>query len=220
MRAAAWAVLCVAACGGGGDARVDGASRFEAELARGLAAQLGVAVERVRCPAGAAAGACTAEVGGVDGGLRLAVTEAGDGALTWRLAEFVVATAPVAARVAAELRGLGLPDDGVDCGPALVRTAPGQRLRCALRLPAGDGLALVTIRDDQARFSVELAVSPQAAAARTTPVPLDDLLRRSRALDSADALDGEADGEDGDDAGGEADLPVTPPVRQRSDDAL
>lgn len=167
--------LAAAACGGGSGGGV------EREIAEGLTRELGVPVSRVRCPGGPYPKRCAAEVAGSES-IEVEVVEGADG-FEWSIDGFVISTAPLAAEIAIELDDLGV-EAAVDCGPMYVTTAVGERIACTLDL--GDGLrgaAWARILDEDAAFSLELALDPAAVAARTATADVAELERLSRALD-------------------------------------
>jgi hypothetical protein len=174
------AVWCLAAvaCGGGGGGRTGP----EREIAEDLSRQLGVPVAGVRCARGGYPKTCTAEIAGTEG-LALTVADGADG-LEWTLSGFVISTEPLAVQIAIELDDLGVEAD-VDCGPTLRVTQIGDRIQCALRGEL-EGAAWARIVDEEARFELELALGPDAVAARTHAADQAELERRSRALDVGD----------------------------------
>ncbi len=188
----AWAAV---ACRGdrGGD-------RVARAVADGVRAQLGVEVERI---------VCTRDRCDITlvGGVALTVTVTGDREVTWESDE-VIRTAPVAARVGAELEDLGVVA-AVDCGPALVAAAADAPTRVTCRLGDG-GEAWVDVGLDGG-VAVELALGAEAVRARTEVVDEAQLEQRSRMLDSDDAEGSDGDGDDhgdGDIDGGDASGPV------------
>jgi hypothetical protein len=190
-----WCLAAVLACACGG-----GRAGPERQIADDLSRQLGVPVTRVRCQGGSYPRTCTAEVPGTEG-LALTVAEGVDG-LEWTLQGFVISTKPLAVRIAIELDDLGVEAE-VDCGPTLRVTHIGDRIRCELH---GDleGAAWARIVDDEARFELELAIGPEAVAARTTPADAAELERRSRALDVDDVGEEDDEGPGAADAGADA----------------
>lgn len=179
------ACVLVGACGKGG-----GGSAAERDIAAGLARELGVPVERVRCPAGPYPKRCAAEVP-ESPPIEVRVVEGYEG-LEWSIDGFVIATAPLAAQIAIELDDLGVEAE-VDCGPRYLTTAVGARIACTLDLGEGrTGAAWARIDDDDATFSLELALDPATVAARTRAVDIAELERRSRALD-VDHASGDGD---------------------------
>jgi hypothetical protein len=181
------AAALVCGCGGGG--RADGP---EGRIAADLGRQLGVEVDRVRCPAGAYPKTCVATIAGAD--VELAVTEGADG-IAWTLEGFVISMAPLAAQIAIELDDLGV-EATVDCGAPIRVTHVGERLQCALH-GGVEGAALIRIVDEEARFDLELALDPAAVHARTVPADRAELERLSRALDIDGELGEDEDSRDG-----------------------
>jgi hypothetical protein len=129
-------ILGVAACGGGGGSPV------ERDVAKGLAAQLGVEVAKVTC-SGDPATACQARVG--DQWLAIAVVPAQGGGVAWELTGVVVAMAPVERYLEKELAELGHAVE-VDCGPRLRAVTVGERVTCSL---GALGAAWATIVDGE-----------------------------------------------------------------------
>jgi hypothetical protein len=167
-----WPVLACAACGGGDDPGVARAataqSAAEATIARGLAAQLGVAIDRVSCNGVR----CTAHVAG---GGELAIAVHGK---DWSIDGLAIASAPLEQYLSAALADLGVAARP-DCGPRVRAARIGDRIECRL----GDaGRAWATIRDAGGAFSIELALGPDAVAARTAPTDESALDRASAAL--------------------------------------
>lgn len=150
-----------------------------AGLAAELTRALGVAVSAVQCPVPGPDGvqACTARAATVE---FTVVVEASPAGRQWRLAEALVATAPLAAFVQASLGELGL-EVAADCGPPLVRAIPGTRVACAL--PDG-GVAWATLGEGGS-FRLDVALDAAQAAARA---PSGDLEAQSRALDRDDEV--------------------------------
>jgi hypothetical protein len=159
----------------------------------GLAEQLGVAVERVRCERER----CEATLAG---GARVEVLVTGEGALAWESDE-VVLTAALAERVHAELVALGLsPAPAIDCGPPRA-AVPGERVSCALE---GGGAVWVTFGDGDA-LELEVALTPEEVRARTGDVDVQGLEDLSRALDPGPLEPLEAaEDDDGSGSGGAA----------------
>lgn len=168
-----------AACGG--DRGGDPVARAVAD---GLRRQLGVQVERVRCTRER----CDVVLAG---GVTMAVRVTGERDVTWE-ADEQVRTEVIAAYVRTELVQLGI-DAPVDCGPALVAITPdAARVTCRF----GDGTAWVDLLPDGG-LSLEVAVGAEAVRARTEEGDVDELERRSRALDT-DEAEGAAAGSDND----------------------
>jgi hypothetical protein len=177
---------CVLAASLAACSRSSAPSGPEARIAEDLGAQLGVTVERVRCPAGAYPKACTAEIEGTDGlPVRVVETDAG---YEWTLEDFVISTRPLAAEIAIELDDLGV-EATVDCGAVVRVTRVGDRIECAI---AGekDGLAWARILDEEAHFELELLLGAAAIEARTRPGDPAELERMSRELDDGVTVDG------------------------------
>jgi len=204
---AAGVVIAMAGCGGGSGGGV------EEQIRRDLGRQLGVRVERLRCPPGAFPKACAADLPGTPG-VEVTVADGPDG-VEWSLAGFLIATAPLEVEIAAELDDLGV-EATADCGPAYRVTHVGDRVPCTLEVGGARGAAWARITDDAADFDLELALDPAAVAARTGEADEADLERLSRALDRDDAEGREDDGAtanrapttDGDAAGASAATPA------------
>lgn len=177
------ALVCLAACGGGSG------SPLERDVAAGLAAQLGVAVEKVTC-SGDPATACQARIG--DQWLTVAVVPAQGGGVAWELTGVVIALGPVERHLAKELAELGL-DGKVDCGAPVRAVTVGERVRCSL---GAHGAAWATVLDGDGALDVEIALGGEAVRARSEdvdPVGLDEI---SAALDLG-AVSGEPPDEEG-----------------------
>jgi hypothetical protein len=163
------ALLCDDGCRDRETSTPVGNSPLETGVARELTARLGMPVT-AHCVVLAGVASCRALAGGV--ALPI-VVENHQGAWDWRVDAHVVATAPIAARIADELTDLGTAQT-VDCGSAV---ALGDRVTCRL---SGGGVAFASIaRDGTVTF--ELAIDPAAAAARSESGS--DLTARSRALE-------------------------------------
>jgi hypothetical protein len=176
------ALACVA-CGGGSG------SPLERDIAAGLAAQLGVPVEKVTC-SGEPATACQARIG--DQWLTVAVVPAQGGGVAWELTGVVIGLAPVERYLAKELAGLGH-DVKVDCGAPVRAVTVGERVRCSL---GALGAAWAIVVDGDGAVDVEIALGGEAVRARSEdvdPVGLDEI---SAALDLG-AVSGEPPDEDG-----------------------
>jgi hypothetical protein len=184
-------ILGVAACGGGGGSPV------ERDVAKGLAAQLGVEVAKVTC-SGDPATACQARVG--DQWLAIAVVPAQGGGVAWELTGVVVAMAPVERYLEKELAELGHAVE-VDCGPRLRAVTVGERVTCSL---GALGAAWATIVDGEGAVDVEIAIGGAAVRARSEDVDVAGLDELSAALDLG-AVSGEPpDGEGGATGAGDA----------------
>jgi hypothetical protein len=188
-------VAACAACGGGGGSSAT--ATLEAKLRRALADALdGAKVTRVRCPTPAA---CTAELDGAS--IPIVVEDAG-AELAWRLDGLVVDAEPLAVAVFDRLAELEL-TAAVDCGPRLRVVEPGAVVACTIgsvRRGASvvytEARALATVAVD-GTADIELVLGADAIAARTagvTAAEVDELDRRSRALDRGDPLAGAEDG--------------------------
>lgn len=188
------ALVAVAACGRG--AATDA---VEQQISRDLAAQLGVPIPDLRCPAGPYPKTCAG------GGLEVEVVAGADG-LDWSLVGFVITTAPIVAEIGDALDDLGVAAT-IDCGPLVQTAAVGVRLRCRLGLGATEGAAWARILGDD-EFELELALDPAAVAARSGVVDDAELERQSLALDVDDPLGDDDD--DGDGAGDDAGVAVVP----------
>jgi hypothetical protein len=187
-------VAACAACGGGGGSAT---ASLEATLRRALADALDSAkVTRVRCTAPTA---CTAEVDGAS--IPIVVEDTG-AELAWRLDGLVVDAKPLAVAVFDRLAELEL-TAAVDCGPRLQVARPGAVVACTIgnvRRGASvvytEARALATIAAD-GTADIELVLGAAAITARTaavTDAEVDELDRRSRALDRGDPLAGAEDG--------------------------
>jgi hypothetical protein len=176
-------LLVLTACHGG-DAGSH-AGGLERSIQRGLAAQLGVQVTAVAC----AGARCTATLAG--GGTLPVAVHGKD----WELDGLAIASAPLEAYVRDLAADLGLPV-AVDCGPRVRAAQVGDRIECSLGA-AGRAFATVRAGGD---FTVELAIGPDAVAAREAPADEQALDRASLALDRASAGSGAGDEEGGDGA--------------------
>jgi len=178
-----WLVCAVvlAACGDREHAAppVDQPSALETAIARDLTARFGAAPV-VHCASifGYPRG-CSATLDGERFGIRVR-----DVGRTWRwqVLGLVVTMAPIEAYVRGVLDDLGA-TQGVACGARVRHVAPNDRVACDL---ARGGKAFVTIAADGA-ITLELALDPTAAKARSEPVP--GLEHRSRALAHTDESD-------------------------------
>ena len=184
----ALALLVLAAgCGSGpaGDP-VAGAVRV------GVMVQLGVVPTAVVCTHDR----CTVDVAvSADGEpTRLMATVTGDREVTWQT-DPVVLAGPLAAHVAAELADLGRAAH-VDCGPSVQPVPADGRLAC--RVDDG-GVAWVRL-GPAGEVDVEVALTPEAIAARAAPADDQALDRASYALDT-DEAEGSDDDDDDRDAG-------------------
>ena len=169
----------------------------------GIEAQLGVAPERVVC----VPDHCDVDVGGAHVGVK--VSGARD--VAWAADEVVLA-APLVAHIAAELNGLGVAAL-VDCGPPVQPVPADGRLSCRLE---GGGMAWVRLGADDV-LELEIALTAEEAAARGDAADVEDLERRSRALDSDEAEGDpgpESDDDDDDGDGGDGDAGVDAPARR------
>ncbi len=182
--------LALVACGGGAASPPAPAPGAEQRIAEDLARQVGVPVERVRCPDGPYPKSCTAEVPG-SAGIELEVTEVGD-ELAWSVPGFVISTAPLAIQIGIELDDLGVEAE-VDCGDTFVVTRVGEVIECGLAIGEARGAAWATITDDEGRFSLELALDQAAVEARRRPRDEAALLRRSLELDDGRDYDDEGE---------------------------
>jgi hypothetical protein len=151
-----------------------GGDPVERAVADGLRTQLGVEVERVRC----SRDRCEVVLAGK---VTMSVRLSGERDVSWE-ADEQVRTAAIAAYGKTELVQLGI-DDSVDCGPALVAATPDvSRVTCRF----GVGVAWVDLLPDGG-LALEVAVGEDAERARTEDVDVDELERRSRALDTDEA---------------------------------
>lgn len=127
-------------------------------------------------------------------GTALPIVVDGDGdadGWTWRVDGVVVESAPVVTYVQDALARLGVAQ-GVSCGPPLQVVPAGDRIACSL---SGGGAAFVQVAADGST-SLELALDPGGAAARSEAVTPD---REAALLDLSRALEvvrGESDGEE------------------------
>lgn len=176
-------LAAIVACGH--EDRPSGAATLEQAIARDLGQRLHLAVH-ARCfrfgPA------CSAHL--PDGtALPIALARRG-GAWEWRVVGLVVTTEQLEAYLRAEIAELGSPQE-VTCAPRIRRLAPDDRIACAL---GGGGTAFVTVRADGST-SVEVALDPAAATARSE-APRDEVLSAtSTALEHDRDEDGEDDAE-------------------------
>lgn len=160
-------------------------------VADGLRKQLGVKVESVRCTRDR----CDVVLAG---NVTMAVRVSGERDVTWE-ADEQVRTAVISAYVHTELVQLGI-DAPVDCGPALVAATPEvSRITCRFT----DGTAWVDLLPDGG-LVLEVAVGAEAVRARTEEVDVNELEKRSLALDT-DEAEGATSDDDGD--AGVADAP-------------
>ena len=191
------ALAALTACGSGpkGDPVVK-------EVRAGVEAQLGIAPELVRC----AGNRCEVELAGA----QLAVSLSGDRDVVWQSDEVLLA-APLVALVSGELADLGV-TAAVDCGPPVQPVPADGRVTCRIE---GGGLAWVglggagagegTAAGGAGTIDVEVALTPEAIAARTAASDDEALERMSRALDRGEE-DGDEDHDDDDDDEGDAGL--------------
>jgi len=191
-------LLLIAACGGGGGgdpAPAHGAGGLERSIQRGLAAQLGVQVASVTC----AGDACKAILAG---GGELPITVRG---LDWKLDGLAVSVAPLEQYLTAVAGDLGVTGK-IDCGARVRAAQPGDRIECKL----GDSARAWATIQAGGDFSIELAVGPEAIAARTAPLDEKALEQASAALDHG--RDGGVDGEgEGDESVAPVDAGAPPP---------
>lgn len=166
----ALALLAVAACGGSSPSgpRED---PLVASVRAGIAEQLGLPAERVLCEPTR----CEVDVGG----LTLAVALEGEREVAWRTDEVVV-TGPLVAHLRATLDELGV-EAAVDCGPPVQPVPADGRLVCKV---GEGGLAWIDLAAEG--FEVEVALTPEAVAARTEPPDEERLEMLSRKLDRPD----------------------------------
>jgi hypothetical protein len=159
------------------------ASPLEATIGKALGARFGVAVIATCTTWQGTPLACGAVL--ADGpALVIRVRDVGP-EWEWWIEGDVVATAPIAAYIRDELADLGAAQE-VRCGPSARLVGPGERIDCAL---GGGGKAFATLAHD-GTVTVELALDPAAAAARSEPAQ--GLEQRSRALNTSDDNDDEA----------------------------
>ena len=164
-------------------------SPIETAIARDLTARFGTSVA-VSCHiAGAVPTKCSAKLGD---GTELPIAIVGDkDAWDWRIDGVVLDTKAIVAFVKEGLAGIHV-EQNVDCGAPVQVIPRGDRVVCKL---AGGGAAFVTFASDGSA-SLELALDPAAAAARTelmTPDKDRELATQSKQLES---LAGESDGEE------------------------
>jgi len=164
-------VLLALAIGCGGHARTTRPA-IESAIARQLGARFGVPVTATCGWIGTVAVGCAATFPD-----RTALAIAIDGR-QWRVVGRVVATAPIAGYLRAELAELGRTDT-VDCG-SIVHTGT-EPIVCRL---SGGGIAFVDIGSG-GTASIELALDPAVAAIRTEAPRDGELARMSHALDIA-----------------------------------
>lgn len=175
--AAAAACLAAATCGGGGDGPHE--DPLVASVRAGIAEQLGLPPARVLC----AAGRCDVDLDGY----ALAVVVAGDRELDWQSDEVLLA-APLVAHIAGEVHELGV-DASIDCGPPIQPVPADGRLTCKV----GDGgLAWVKLDAAGAVIDVDVALTADEVAARTTAGDEVLLEKLSRALDRPELDDEDA----------------------------
>jgi hypothetical protein len=178
----AFIVLGIAACHGGADTATRVNDALERSIQSGLTAQLGVAVRHVTC----SGSHCTATL---ETGDALPVVAVGK---DWELAGMVISSAPLEQYVDDVASDLGLAVKA-DCGPRIRAAHAGDRIDCGL---GADGRAFATVKEG-GDFTIELAIGPDAVAARLAPYDEGALERASSAL----ALDrAGADDEEGGDA--------------------
>lgn len=132
---------------------------------------------------------CTATL--ADGTVLPIAIEHGKTEYGWRVDGIVIEAKPIVGFVEAGLASVHV-SQAVDCGPPVQVIQPGERLVCKL---AGGGAAFVAIAPG-GEASLELALDPAAAAARTELLSADrdrELTRQSLELET---LAGESDGEE------------------------
>lgn len=165
-------------------------SPLEREIARSLTARFGTAA-RVAC-AGAASAPVGCQASLSDGTVLPITVDTTPGEdWRWRVDGVVVETRQVVEHLRGALDELGVRETA-SCGRAVQVVQPGERVRCAL---SGGGAAFVTI-DADGSTSLELALEPGVAAARSEPAsPARDRELTDRSLE-LERLEGESDGED------------------------
>jgi len=163
-------------------------SPLETAIARDLTAKLAGPVTAT-CKIVAVAATCEAVLAD---GTKLPIEVTSEGKeWSWRVAGFVVETAPIVAYVDAVLADMKLAQTA-SCGPRVAFVSPGERLGCKL---SGGGMAFVQLGKD-GDASLELDVDPASGSARgelVTPERDRELTAISRALEM---LEGESDGEE------------------------
>lgn len=165
-------------------------SPLETAIARDLTARFATPVT-ASCVliAGAIAAKCDAALGD---GTKIPIEVGTDHRdWTWRIAGIVVEQRAITDYVSEELGGVHV-DQKVDCSPAVHVVQPGDRIACKL---SGGGLAFVRVAAD-GTATLELALDPQAAAARgeiVTPQRDHELVKISKGLEG---LEGDSDGEE------------------------
>jgi hypothetical protein len=131
-----------------------------------------------RCEVFGIVPACSAEVLGT----RLPIRVASDGRVwTWDIDGHFIDTRAIAPYVDSMLGDLHV-KQSAQCGPALQKLGPGERLACAL---SGGGSAFVDV-DDTGAVRVELAIDRETAKLRAegmTPERAKELEQKSRALE-------------------------------------
>jgi hypothetical protein len=170
-------LAALAACGSGGaDA---GRSPVERAIDEALGARFGVAVT-TRCFHFAPA--CEAKL---QDGTSLPISVVRRGTETeWRVIGLVVTSDPLEAYLRDSVADLGAPQT-VRCAPRVRRIRAGERIECWLER---GGKGFVTVFGD-GRVSLEVELHAPAANARSelvTPARDQELLRRSKMLDSAE----------------------------------
>lgn len=184
------AVVTWIACGDPQARKEKRAAPLESAIERELATRFGTQVTTACTFAGAFPVRCIAKL--ADGTeLPIAIENASKDEWGWRVDGTVVETAQIVAFVTDGLAAMHVPQ-AVDCGAKLQVIKPGERVVCKL---ASGGAAFVAIAPDGST-TLELALDPQAAAARTELVTADrdrELAEQSKALEP---LSGATDGEE------------------------
>lgn len=187
------AALLALLAGGAACRRSAPPSPLERSITDGVRRALGAAKVSARCDR-ATPPACQAVADGAT--LRIAVEPDG---LRWRLADPVIATAPLRADLDAELAALGVAA-AADCGPAYVVAATGDVVACTL---GTGGQAWARILAD-GRYVLDVALDRAEVEARVAGDEPAALLGQSTALDTDEAAGTEADGADDDAPDGSA----------------
>jgi hypothetical protein len=182
-------LLALAACGDRQVAERAGPSRIEKAIASDLSARFGTSVVSCVLLAGVMPLKCIAKL--ADGTELPIAIEHRKTEWEWRVDGLVIDTKPIVSFVQTGLAGVHV-NQTVDCGPPVIVIQPGERVVCKL---AGGGAAFVAI-DKHGEASLELALDPASAAARTELLSADrdrELTKQSKELET---LAGESDGEE------------------------
>lgn len=182
-------LLTLAACGDRQASERPMPSPVETAIARDLTARFGTPVTARCLVLTVVPLKCTAKLGdGTELPIAIEHTRSEWG---WRVDGRVIETKPVVAFVQEHLAAIHV-GQAVDCGAAVQVVKPSERLVCKL---AGGGAAFIAFAPD-GDASIELALDPQSAAARTELTSSDRDRELTKQSSDLETLAGESDGEE------------------------